>query len=180
MGKGGQAQGKGIEVRMSDLETPAHAVWAHRCAILTYGHLLELACLQGRPGEPERLVTSVIVPLADVVAHIWQSSEEFYKTVREAYEKAGVAAEPPATQAPPYGTAPVLGANVARMARAAMNGVMDWYYLSPQDAHLAKTAGRRPRFEPVIQIRLPGPSLVGILHYMATHLEEWRKNASDT
>ncbi|MBI4419660.1 MAG: hypothetical protein HY560_02445 [Gemmatimonadetes bacterium] len=179
MGKVGQASvrvtEKGIEVRMSELETPKYALWAHRCAVLSYGHLLELAYLQQRPGEPERLAASLIVPVADVVTHIWASAEGFYKTVLEAYEKSGVAIEPPAAAAPPYGTAPVLGANVVRMARAGLHGVMDWYYLSPQDMHLAKTAGRGPRFDPVIQIRLPGPSLAGILHHVATHLEEWRK-----
>lgn len=168
---------EGIQIKLADFEAPKLTVFAHECSLLRYGYLMEFAFLQNRPGEPQRLGVSIVIPVFDVAAHIWAATEEFYKTVKAAYAKRGVEMQEPGTSAPAYGNAPVLGANILRVARAGMNCAMDWYYLSPHEHHMAKSAGKRPQIEPVVRVQLTGPTLLGVLNQIAIGHSEWRKQA---
>jgi len=166
---------KGVELSLADLEAPEFVVFAHECSMLRYGDLCEFAFLQNRPGESPRLGVSVVVPADDVATHIWESIEEFLKMVGDAYAKRGVQAQPPGNSAPAYGNAPVVGANILRVARAGMNGLMDWYYLSPHSHHLTRTTGQPPRIDPVVRIQLIGPVLLGVLKEISAGHSAWQK-----
>jgi len=117
-----------------------------------------------------------MVPLEAVVGHLWKSSVQFYQNEKENLRRAEIGVQNVLDSPPEWQASLVQMSNVFRVARAGTEMVLEAYWLSPYYVHAASLGGTpKFRFEPVVQVQLSSPVLVGVLEYLSQHVEEWRR-----
>jgi hypothetical protein len=160
------AESQPLFVNTAALRPPEAVGFADRYLLREAGDHVELSFFELRPGARLIPVFRTYVPIDDLALTIWPTMTKFLADLTAYF--AADSADSWGSFRVAAGTATTVdvlatGSNIINMARSGLDGQIDFHYLTPRSAHLARTDKKKLRVLPVASLIVPARLLVSLL-----------------